>query len=99
VSTWAGVLLTCAGCYLLKLVGLVLPERALAPLSRFADALPVALLAALVAVSTFGQGRALTVDARVAGVAVGALLVWRRAPVLVVIVAAGATAALLRALA
>jgi hypothetical protein len=39
------------------------------------------------------------VDARHAGVAVGAALAWRRAPVLVVIVGAGATAALLRAIA
>jgi branched-subunit amino acid transport protein len=99
MSIWTGVLLTCAGCYLLKLMGMVLPERALAPLGRFTDAVPVALLAALVGVSTLGDGRGLVVDARLAGVAVGAALVWRRAPVLVVIVGAGATAALLRAIA
>jgi len=34
--------------------------------------------------------------ARPAGVAVGALLAWRRAPFVVVVVAAAATAALLR---
>jgi hypothetical protein len=98
MSTWTGVLLTCAGCYLLKVVGLLLPARLLTPLRPIAEALPVALLAALVAVSTLGQGQALVVDARVAGVAVGAVLVWRRAPMLAVIVASGATAALLRAL-
>ena len=98
MSTWTPVLLVCSGCYLLKLVGLVLPRRALAPLERVAEPLPIALLAALVAVNTLAHGRALTVDARLAGVLVGAVLVWRRAPVLVVVVAAGATAAVLRAL-
>lgn len=96
MSTWTAVLLTCAGCYALKLLGLVLPERAVAPLGRLAGLVPVALLAALVAVGTAGAGRSLQADARLAGVLVGALLVWRRAPVLVVVVGAAATAALLR---
>ena len=38
-------------------------------------------------------------DARVPALAVAALLVWRRAPFLVVVLAAAATAALLRAVA
>ena len=66
MSAWTAVLLVCAGCYLLKLVGLVLPARVLAPLERVAEPLPIALLAALVAVNTFGDGRTLTVDARLA---------------------------------
>ena len=38
----------------------------------------------------------LTIDARSAGVAVAAVLIWRRAPIIVVILAAAATTALLR---
>jgi uncharacterized membrane protein len=54
-----------------------------------------ALLAALVATQTFGQGRHLVVDERAAGVAAAAIPVALRAPVLVsVAVAAGVTAAL-----
>ena len=53
-----------------------------------------ALLAALVAINTFGDGRSLTIDARVLGVGAAAIAIWRRAPVLLVIVlAAGTTGA------
>lgn len=99
--TWVTVLAASAGCYLLKLVGLSVPQRVLADprVQRAAALLPVALLAALAAVQTLATGDGLTVDARLAGVAVavGALLL--RAPFLVVVGAAAATAALLRLLA
>jgi hypothetical protein len=42
------------------------------------------------------EGAAFAGIARPAGVAVGALLAWRKAPFVVVVVAAAATAALLR---
>ena len=62
------------------------------------DLAPVPLLAALIltqtVVSTTG---AYVIDARLPAVGVAALLVWRRAPFLVVVLAAAATAALLRA--
>ncbi|WP_425558388.1 AzlD domain-containing protein [Cryptosporangium japonicum] len=64
---------------------------------RIATLLPVALLAALVAAQTFGNGRALVLDARAAGVAVAAVAVLFRAPFLLVVVLAAATAALVRA--
>jgi hypothetical protein len=50
--TWAAILAGAAGCYLLKLAGLSVPQRVLdRPLvRRTADVIPVALLAALVAV-------------------------------------------------
>ena len=57
-----------------------------------------ALLAALVAINTFADGRSLTIDARVLGVGVAAIAIWRRAPVLLVIVLAAGTTALARAL-
>lgn len=97
--TWLAIVLGSAGCYTLKLLGLSVPERALADarVQRVAALLPVALLAALIANQTFGDGRALTVDARAAGVAAGIAAVVLRAPFLVVIAVAAATAALLRA--
>jgi hypothetical protein len=55
------------------------------------------LLAALVAINTFGGERALMVDARVAGVAAAGVAIWRRAPLLLVVVVAAAVTALLRA--
>jgi branched-subunit amino acid transport protein len=93
------VLVGSAGCYLLKLTGLSVPDRWLdhPRVRRVAELLPIALLAALVGTQTFASGRTLEIDARLAGVLVAVVLVWRRAPVLVVVFAAGATAALLRA--
>jgi hypothetical protein len=97
---WTAVLVASLGCAALKLAGWSLPRRWLegARLQRAALLLPVALLAALVAVQTFGSEDGLTVDARVAGVLVAAGLLAVRAPFLVVILAAAATAAGLRAL-
>jgi branched-subunit amino acid transport protein len=56
------------------------------------------LLAALVIGQTLADGRALTVDARVAGVAAAAIALFARAPLLVVLAAAAGVAAGVRAL-
>jgi Branched-chain amino acid transport protein (AzlD) len=57
-----------------------------------------ALLAALVAINTFGSGQRLTVDARLLGVAAAAVALWLRAPVLIVVVLAAAVTGVARAL-
>lgn len=73
----------------LTLGGRPLPEWAL----QVVELLASALLAALVVVETFGMGRSLVLDARVLGAAFAALAVWRRAPMVVVVLgAAGVTA-------
>jgi branched-subunit amino acid transport protein len=56
------------------------------------------LLAALVVGQTVGDGRAVVVDARVAGVAAAAVALLLRAPLMVVLVAAAGVAAAARAL-
>jgi len=98
--TWVAVLAAAAGCYLLKLAGLSVPERVLdRPAARSVSvALPVALLAALTAVQTFGTTGGLAVDARLAGVAAGVVALVLRAPFLLVVAVAAVTAAGLRAL-
>jgi branched-subunit amino acid transport protein len=99
--SWAVLLGLGAVSYALKAAGPVLVGgRELAPpLRRTLDLVAVPLLAALIFVQTLGDGHRLTVDARVPALAVAAVLVWRRAPFLVVVLAAAATAALLRAVA
>lgn len=96
---WAAVLATCLGCYLLKLAGLALPPSVLErdTVRRVADLLPVALLASLVVVQAATDGRQLALDARLVGLAAGAVALLLRAPFLVVVVVAAGTAALLRA--
>jgi branched-subunit amino acid transport protein len=98
---WAAVLVTSAGCYLLKLLGLSMPERVLSSpkVRAVAGLLPVALLAALTAVQVFGSGQSLVLDARAAGLAFAVVALVLRAPFLVVVVGAAAVAALLRAVA
>ena len=65
---------------------------------RTLDLVAVPLLAALILVQTLGVGHRLVIDARLPALGVAAVLVWRRAPFLVVVLAAAGTAALLRAL-
>lgn len=97
---WWAVIGAGLGCYALKLAGLSVPARVLAHpvVARVADLIPVALLAALVAVQVFAapEGRALTIDARAAALALAAVLLTMRAPFLVVVFGSAAFAALLR---
>ena len=97
---WTAVLLASAGCFALKLAGWSVPAHWLERerLQRAAVLLPVPLLAARVVVQAFAGDGALVLDARAAGLAVALGLVLLRAPFLLVVVAAAATAALLRVL-
>ena len=100
-GAWVAVLATAAGCYALKLTGLVVPQSVLGNprVRRFAELVPIALLAALVAVQTFAVGQSLSIDpARLAGLGAAVVALLLRAPFLVVIVVAAGTAAVLRAL-
>jgi membrane-associated phospholipid phosphatase len=96
--TWAGVALASLGCYALKLAGLSLPQRWLRDpkIQRTVPLIPIALLAALVAMNTFATGTHLVLDVRAAALAVAAVAVVLRAPFLVVVILGAATAALLR---
>jgi branched-subunit amino acid transport protein len=97
--SWSALLALCAISYALKTSGPVLAGgRRLGPrLTRVLDLVAVPLLAALILTQTVGTGQRLVLDARVPALAVAAVLVWRRAPFLVVVLAAAGTAALLRA--
>lgn len=99
-TLWVAVLVAALGCALLKQLGYVVPARWLeGPRVRaFVDVLPVALLSALVTVSTFASGTRLVLDSRAAGLLVAVLLVALRAPFLLVVVAACAAAAGVHAL-
>jgi branched-subunit amino acid transport protein len=100
VSTvWVCVLAVGAGTIALKAVGPVLlgrgrqlPDWLAGPVSHLAPA----VLAALVVTQAVAGHRAIVFDARLAGLAAGAVAVVLRAPLLVVIVASAATAALIR---
>ena len=96
--TWAGIIVASVSCYALKLAGLSLPQSWLRDprIQRTVPLLPIALLAALVGTQTFSLGRHLVLDVRAASLLVAIVAVALRAPFLVVVAAAAATAALLR---
>ena len=97
---WAPLLAASVACYLIKLAGLSLPQRFLQDprIQRTVPLLPIALLAALIAINTFSTATHLVIDARAAAIAVAGVAVVLRAPFLVVVASAAATAALVRLL-
>lgn len=98
--TWFTVLVASVSTYVLKLVGMVVPERILEqPIAkRVASLMPVALLAALIVMQTFSTGQQFVLDARAAGLAAALVAVLCRTPFLVVVVVACAATAGVRLL-
>ncbi len=95
---WLIVIIASLACLSLKLAGYLVPSSVLdrpTP-ARIANLLTVALLSALVGVQTLGHGVGLEFDARVPAVLVAVVLFALRVPFVVVVVAAAATAALIR---
>jgi branched-subunit amino acid transport protein len=99
--SWALVMALSATAYAFKATGLILvgDRRLPAVVDRCLALIPAALLAALVVKDTFSTGQDLVLDARAVGLAVAVVAAWRRAPLIVVIVLAAASTALVRALA
>ena len=96
--TWVVIAVVGAVTILFKASGPVLlggrelPPRALA----LVEVLAPAMLAALVVTQTVGGDREIVLDERILGVAAGAVAIWLRAPLIVVMVVAAAVAALIR---
>ncbi|GAB7047499.1 AzlD domain-containing protein [Catenuloplanes indicus] len=88
------------GTYGFRVAGVVLRDRLEMPASvrRLLPLAAAALLGSLAATAALTEGGALTGVARPVGVLAGVLLAWRRAPFILVVVAAAATTALLRLL-
>ena len=96
----AGLLTLSAGTFAFRFAGPALRQRIPFPpwAERLLEAAAVVLLAALVATTGLTEGHHLAGFARPAGVLAGGVLAWRKAPFLVVVLAAAATAAVLRLL-
>ena len=96
--TWLVISVVGAVTILFKASGpVLLGDRQLPPrVGALVEVLAPAMLAALVVTQTVGGDRELVFDERLAGVATGAVAVWLRAPLIVVMTVAAATAALIR---
>lgn len=97
-SFWIAIIVGSLAVYSWKIIGFALPKRIAEnkEVVVFASKLTVALLAALTAVQTFALGQSLTLDSRLAAVAVAAFMYWRKAPFIVAVGVAALVAALLR---
>lgn len=95
---WVTVLVASGGAFLEKLLGYLLPHSFLERESvrRMTGLLPVSLLSALVIVQTFSVDSAISVDARLLGVAVAVIALLLRAPFIVVVVMAAAVTGVVR---
>ncbi|NUP67025.1 MAG: AzlD domain-containing protein [Nonomuraea sp.] len=99
MTLWWAIAVVCLGCYALKLAGLAAPRRVLdhPAVRRFAELVPVTLLAALIAVQMFTEQGELAFDpARTAGLGAAVVALLLRAPFLVILAAAAVVTALAR---
>ncbi len=99
-EVWITIALVAVATALIKAVGpVVVGGRDLPPWALGVIALLMpALLTALVLVGVLADGERLVVDARLAGLGVGAAALLARAPLVAALIAAAATTALVRAL-
>ncbi len=95
---WATVIIGSIAAYALKFAGYVVPERFLTTptMRRVTLLIPVSLLAGLLVVQTFSSDSSLVIDARVVGLGAATVSLALRAPLLVAVVSAAASAALVR---
>jgi branched-subunit amino acid transport protein len=84
-----------------KALGLVVLGSRQIPgvVARCLALIPAALISAIVMKDTFSNGPHLQIDARLAGMSAALVLAWRRAPLIVVIIAGAAVTAVVRHLA
>ncbi len=96
--TWLVIAVVGAVTMAFKAAGpVIIGKRELPPrVAAVVDVLAPAMLAALVVTQTVGGDRELVFDERLAGIVAGGIAVWLRAPLLVVMVVAAATAAVIR---
>jgi predicted branched-subunit amino acid permease len=99
-GVWIAIAALALGTAALKLAGPLLLGGRLLPfrVMSVVGLLASSLLAALVIVETFGQGRSLTLDARAFGALFAVVALARRAPLTVVVLGAAAVAALAHAI-
>lgn len=98
MSLWLGIIVASVAVYSWKIFGYLLPSSILnnPVLARTANLLTVALLAALLGVQGFTSGTQVEVDARVPALLVAAVLLYLRAPFIVMVASAALVAALIR---
>jgi branched chain amino acid efflux pump len=98
VMTLAAILVLAGGTYLFRVAGPLLHDRVEISerVQRLLSTGATVLLVALLATAALTEAKQFAGWARPAGVLVAGVLAWRRAPFVVIVVAAAATTAVLR---
>jgi hypothetical protein len=98
VTLWLAIIIASVLSFAVKYTGYLVPQRYLEKptFTRVTNLLTVAMLAALVAVQTLGDGQLIAVDARIPAVILAAILFSLRVPFILVVAVAGVTAVVLR---
>jgi branched-subunit amino acid transport protein len=100
MTLWAGILIASVLVYSWKILGFLVPNSVLNNpiVSRVAGLLTVALLAALLGVQGLTGSGELQFDARIPAIGVAAILLYFKAPFVVMVAASALIAGLLRLL-
>jgi len=98
MEIWIAVIVASLAVYSWKILGSMVPERVLnhPRISRLATFLTVALMAGLVGVQGFVDNRDITLDARLPALLLAVVLAILRVPFFLIVLAAAASAAVLR---
>ncbi len=98
MTLWLGILLASLAVYSWKILGFMVPSSILnnPTVSRIANLLTVALLAALLGVQGLTAGGEIVLDARIPAIGVAAILLYFRAPFVVMVAASALVAGLIR---
>ena len=100
MKAWLLIIVLTVGTVLMKTIGPVLAggRQPPAALTRVIALVAPALISALIVAGTFTDGQHLVIDARAAGLVVGAVALWFRAPAAVALLLAALVCAVLRLL-
>jgi branched-subunit amino acid transport protein len=98
MTLWIGILIASAAVYSWKIIGYMVPSSVLnnPTISRLANLITVALLAALLGVQGLTSGGEIEFDARIPALGVAAILLYFKAPFVVMVATSALVAALLR---
>lgn len=98
MSLWIGILVASAAVYSWKIIGYMVPSSVLnnPTISRIANLITVALLAALLGVQGLTSSGDIAFDARIPALGVAAILLYFKAPFVVMVATSALVAALLR---
>jgi len=94
--TWGAVIALSVGSYAFKLLGVVAGQRFSKHLAPGTALLPAALFSALIVIMSISDDGSLAVDARLVGVGIGGLAVWKKMPFTLVVLTAMLSTAVIR---